>query len=46
MSRATFGVSTSPDERPSAISIQSYSNPHGLRNLEYDPNQDIQLLPR
>jgi len=45
-SRVTLTVSTSPDERPSAISIQSYSNPHGSRNLEYDPNQDIHLLPR
>ncbi len=42
--RVYLTIGTSPDDKPwAAVSMQSYLNNAGATNLEYNPNQDIQL---
>jgi hypothetical protein len=42
--RVVLQVSTSADHRPAAsVSVHSFLNPNGSRNLEYDANQDLDV---
>ncbi len=44
--RAVIDIGTSADSRPwCAVSVRSFLNPSGSTNLEYNPNQDIDVRP-